>query len=364
MPALSIKQLRKTYGATTAVDSFDLDVAEGEFVSLLGPSGCGKTTILRMVAGLITPDSGQIVIAGKDVTHVPVHKRNVGLVFQSYALFPHMTVFDNVAFGLRRNNLAEDKVKERVITVLSKVRLEGLEDRFPKQLSGGQQQRVALARAIAPEPTILLLDEPLSNLDKQLRMNMQIELKRLQRDVGVTTIFVTHDQSEAMAMSDRICVLESGKTQQIGVPEDLYHRPENKFIATFLGRSNSFTASIGKSVSGKLVQLDLDEGIQILATASDKVASSGKVHVTIRHETVKISKNPPDKSKALNRFKGKVIYRAFSGSIIDYVVTLDDGPEFLLEATNVDGERHALPGAEVWISFEAGAVLVNELGDQ
>src|SRR5580698_5086520 len=225
MVALALQRLTKRYNDLPVVAGIDLAVASGEFVSLLGPSGCGKTTVLRMVAGLIAPTSGAVIIGGADVTPLPPHRRRLGLVFQSYALFPHLSVFDNVALELRRQGVRGEEIRRRVGETLELVRLGHVAARLPSQLSGGQQQRVALARAVAPRPQILLLDEPLSNLDALLRDEMQIEIKRLQRELGITSLFVTHDQAEALSLSDRVCVLNNGLVQQVGAPEEIYHAP-------------------------------------------------------------------------------------------------------------------------------------------
>ena len=232
-------------GAIVAVDHIDLEVQNGEFFSLLGPSGCGKTTTLRMIGGFEQPTSGLIELAGQDVTWLPPYKRNVNTVFQSYALFPHLTIFDNVAFGLRRRKVASDEIKTRVREMLELVELPGYENRKPGQLSGGQAQRVALARALVNKPSVLLLDEPLGALDLKLRKQMQVELKRIQQDVGITFIYVTHDQEEAMTMSDRIAVMNKGKYEQLADPETLYERPATEFVASFLGVSNLLGATIG-----------------------------------------------------------------------------------------------------------------------
>ncbi|MEF9602517.1 ABC transporter ATP-binding protein, partial [Paracoccus sp. PXZ] len=238
MSNLSLRNIVKRYGKTEVVRNASFQIAEGEFVSLLGPSGCGKTTILRMVAGLLEPTEGQIMIGEREVTRLPPNKRNIGLVFQSYALFPHMTVFENVAFGLRRKGESGKPLEERVNAALEMVRLGGYGARFPRQLSGGQQQRVSMARAIAPRPSILLFDEPLSNLDAKLRDEMQIELKRLQQELRITTLFVTHDQAEALSLSDRVGVMHGGVIQQLDRPEEIYHRPANAFVASFIGKPN------------------------------------------------------------------------------------------------------------------------------
>ena len=244
MSALSFERLGKSYGDAAVVSDISLKIREGEFVSLLGPSGCGKTTILRMVAGLVEPSRGRILIGSDDVTALPPNKRGLGLVFQSYALFPHLTVFENIAFGLRRRKVAGAELDKRVKEALAMVRLADFGERYPRQLSGGQQQRVAIARALAPRPRVLLFDEPLSNLDAQLRDEMQIELKRLQRGLGITTLFVTHDQGEALSMSDRVGVMAKGVMQQFATPEEIYHRPATGFVASFIGKPNRLPGTV------------------------------------------------------------------------------------------------------------------------
>ena len=236
---IRLDNVTKTFdGRVLAVDGVTLDIAAGEFFSLLGPSGCGKTTSLRMIAGFELPDSGRVHVAGRDITDLPVHKRDMGMVFQSYALFPHRTVAENVAFGLRMRDVAKPDIERRVKAALAQVALTGLEERKPGQLSGGQQQRVALARALVVEPPVLLCDEPLGALDRKLRQQMQFELKELQKRLGVTLVFVTHDQEEALAMSDRIAVMNQGKVEQVGAPTEIYERPRTRFVADFIGEIN------------------------------------------------------------------------------------------------------------------------------
>jgi putative spermidine/putrescine transport system ATP-binding protein len=237
--AIRLENVTKTFdGKVVAVDRVTLDIAAGEFFSLLGPSGCGKTTSLRMIAGFEMPDSGRVHVGGQDITDVPVHKRDMGMVFQSYALFPHRTVAQNVAFGLRMRDVPKADIDRRVAAALAQVALTGMEDRRPSQLSGGQQQRVALARALVIEPRVLLCDEPLGALDRKLRQQMQFELKELQRRLGVTLVFVTHDQEEALAMSDRIAVMNHGRVEQVGAPTEIYERPRTRFVADFIGEIN------------------------------------------------------------------------------------------------------------------------------
>jgi spermidine/putrescine transport system ATP-binding protein len=244
MARVELKSVSKFFGVVQAVHNADVTFEEGSFTTLLGPSGCGKTTILRMVAGLEGPTTGDIMVAGRRVNDVPIHKRNLGLVFQNYALFPHKTIEENIAFGLKYRRVAKAEAREKVKRALDIVRLPGVEDRYPTQLSGGQQQRIALARAIVIEPDVLLLDEPLSALDANLREEMRVELKSIQDRIGVTTIFVTHDQSEALAMSDRIVVMSAGHVEQEGAPEEVYNAPATEFVARFLGASNIFDARV------------------------------------------------------------------------------------------------------------------------
>ncbi|MDO5641722.1 MAG: ABC transporter ATP-binding protein [Paracoccus sp. (in: a-proteobacteria)] len=238
MGFLKLKSLSKTFGNFTAVEDFNLDIAKGEFVSLLGPSGCGKTTTLQMIAGFLEPTSGSITIEGADLVSIRSAKRNIGIVFQSYALFPHMTVAQNVAFGLEMRGITPAERNRRIVRAIEIVHLKGFEARYPKQLSGGQQQRVALARAIVIEPRILLLDEPMSNLDAKLREDMQLELRQIQQELGITTLLVTHDQHEAMALSDRIAVMHGGRIVQVGAPYEIYENPADSFVSSFLGKSN------------------------------------------------------------------------------------------------------------------------------
>ena len=237
-PAIELDEVRKRFTENAAVDGVSLSIGEGEFFSLLGPSGCGKTTTLRMIAGFVAPDEGRVLLNGDDVTTVPPNKRPVNMVFQQYALFPHMTVYDNVAFGLRMSHVPRSDHRERVTEILRVVALEGYERRRPRQLSGGQQQRVALARALVNRPAALLLDEPLGALDVKLRRHMQLELKRIQNELGTTFVYVTHDQEEALAMSDRIAVMNDGKVEQLGTPREIYERPASAFVADFVGTVN------------------------------------------------------------------------------------------------------------------------------
>jgi ABC-type Fe3+/spermidine/putrescine transport system ATPase subunit len=329
-PALSLRRLRKTFGDVVAVDEVSLDAAPGEFLSLLGPSGCGKSTVLRMVAGLLEPDAGEVVLAGRDVTGVAVHRRNIGLVFQSYALFPHMTVADNVAFGLRRRGVREPEARRRVERMLELVRLGALGARHPRELSGGQQQRVALARALVTEPGVLLLDEPLSNLDALLRDEMRVELKRLQEQLGTTMVFVTHDQAEALMLSDRVAVMDAGRVEQVGTPEEVYRRPATPLVARFLGRANFLSGAVARSDAAGVV-VDVDGGFFVLAGARPGFAPGQRVEVAIRQENIRLGW-PTSGAELTNRFAVTVVFHAFAGQAHHYVIQLADGRELEVSA--------------------------------
>ncbi|MDX5297631.1 MAG: polyamine ABC transporter ATP-binding protein, partial [Gammaproteobacteria bacterium] len=302
---VSLRGLHKRYGTRTVLDALDLDIRDGEFLTLLGPSGCGKTTILRMLAGFEQPDAGQILLRGDDITQRPAHQRHINTVFQNYALFPHMSVFDNVAFGLRMAKVAEPDVRTRVAQALQTVQLESLAERKPHQLSGGQQQRVALARAFINAPALLLLDESLSALDYQLRKQMQVELKSLQRRLGITFVFVTHDQEEALSMSDRIVVLNGGRIEQIGTPREVYEAPRSLFVAGFVGESNLFSGTVlGPGDDPDHVQADL-EGLHCTLAAPRPLRAGTRIHVLLRPEDLRVY-SPQDPRPLDFVFRGTV----------------------------------------------------------
>ena len=359
MATLQIDGLTRRFGAFTAVERFGIDIAQGELVSLLGPSGCGKSTILRMVAGLLEPDAGTIRIAGEDVTWRAAHKRNIGLVFQSYALFPHLSVFENVAFGLRRRRVPEAELRARVAEALEMVRLGGLERRLPKELSGGQQQRVALARAIAPRPALLLLDEPLSNLDAKLRDAMRFEVRRLQQRLSITTVFVTHDQEEALTMSDRICVLSHGVLQQVATPREIYDQPATAFVAEFFGRSNAFDARVSAAADGpgERPAVALSDSV-VLSTARlpPGCAAGDAVRVTIRQESIGVSEacGGPDS----HGLPGTMELVSFAGSTAQFVVRLADGIEMNAETRIGRGRTLPEPGRPVRVQIAPEDVIV------
>lgn len=295
MSSVTLNKIVKRFGTFTAVHRSSLEIPEGAFVTLLGPSGCGKTTNLRMIAGLLDPTEGEILIGGKRVNDVPIHKRNLGLVFQNYALFPHKTVAENVAFGLKYRNVPSSDIPRRVQEALDLVQLPNVGDRYPKALSGGQQQRIALARAIVIEPDVLLLDEPLSALDANLREDMRVELKRIQERIGVTTVFVTHDQSEALAMSDQIVVMSEGRVEQVGAPEEVYNTPASEFVAQFLGASNILAAR--GAVSGGAVTLHEKTfgTVPIPPAKAPRITTEGPAKLVVRAEKLVLSTSPaPD----------------------------------------------------------------------
>ncbi|MFJ7471017.1 ABC transporter ATP-binding protein [Peribacillus frigoritolerans] len=328
MASIKIENVQKAFGKTIAVDQLNLDIKEGEFFTFLGPSGCGKTTTLRMIAGFYYPTKGVVRFGDKDMTRVPPEKRNTGMVFQNYALFPHMTVFENVAFGLRVRKVSSADLKSRVMDSLQKVRLESYSNRQVSQLSGGQQQRVALARALVIEPEILLLDEPLSNLDAKLRDEMRVEILRLQRDYKITTIYVTHDQSEALSMSDRIAVFNYGVCHQVGTPTEIYNRPANDFVASFIGEINLLPVQVEKvqqdNIEVALKNSEKPVKLKVENQATDGISiiqSDADLAVSIRPEAIRILDVTEE---GMNIFKGKINSVQFFGSVVNVMVDVQD----------------------------------------
>lgn len=316
--------IEKRYGRVVAVEKMDLEIPEGAFVTLLGPSGCGKTTLLRMLAGLETPTSGDIYIKGKRINDTPIHKRNLGMIFQNYALFPHKTVFDNVAFGLKYRDVPKPEVKEKVEKALETVRLPGVGERNPSQLSGGQQQRIALARAIVIEPDVLLMDEPLSALDENLREEMRREIDNLQQELGVTTIFVTHDQREALSMSDKVVVMKKGRIQQEGMPEDVYNNSANHFVADFLGHSNFLNAVVEKK-SDDFLKVRLDDGSHCLVNPVGGFDLGDKGEIVIRAQKMKLGYQADHyREDNMNFFHGTIVDRSYMGGEVSYFIELSD----------------------------------------
>jgi putrescine transport system ATP-binding protein len=328
MPLLRIDGVVKKFGAVRAVDRLSLDIRRGEFFALLGPSGCGKTTLLRMLAGFETPDEGAILLDGKDIAQVLPHERPVNMMFQNYALFPHLSVRDNIAFGMKRAGLPRAEINTRVAEMVALVKLEGLEKRKPDQLSGGQKQRVALARSLARRPQLLLLDEPLAALDKKLRESTQTELMELQRRLGMTFIIVTHDQEEAMTMADRIGVMDQGRLEQVATPRKLYEAPNSRWVAEFVGDVNLFQGEAGPNATGRLAIATKDAGT-IVAAAPLEPLTKTLVCVAIRPEKVKLSRRGPASdavnSSAINRLEGIVTDVSYLGGFTTYKVKLDTG---------------------------------------
>jgi len=308
----------KRFGEITALKGVSLEIKHGELFTLLGPSGCGKTTLLRIIAGLEYPDEGRIYFDENDVTDLKTYERGAVLVFQNYALWPHMTVYENIAYGLKIRRIPKDEIDERVKKVLELVRLEGHEDRYPTQLSGGQQQRVALARALAVQPKLLLLDEPLSNLDAKLRIEMRSEIKRIQRELDITVIYVTHDQEEAMALSDRIAVMNFGVIEQIGTPREIYQRPKTKFVADFMGKNNILPAKIIDVVNGRAVLEVLGHKISGIP-AENIVGDYSNIYFSIRPE--KVSLIPKEGMQAI---EGKVDLVEYYGFFVEIVLRVED----------------------------------------
>ena len=318
---VELRGVAMSYGATPVLHSLDLEVYKGEFLSLLGPSGCGKTTTLNIIAGFLEPSRGTVTLGGRVVNDVPAYRRNTGMVFQSYALFPHMSVFDNVAFGLTVRRVGTADIARRVRDALALVQLEGLEARAIRQLSGGQQQRVAIARALAIDPLVLLMDEPLSNLDAQLRRQMRVELRRLQRQVGITTIFVTHDQEEALTLSDRLVVMNRGRIEQAGTPIELYRKPRTPFVAQFLGHPNFL---FGTVAGRRGVDVTVQVGTQhVHAIYEDSIDNGAPVAVVLRAESAALHQTAP--SARVNALAGTIAYAVYLGTSSEYEVRLTDG---------------------------------------
>ena len=317
MSELRLENLVIRYGRVTALDGLCLTIRNGELVTLLGPSGCGKTTTLRSVSGFLSPESGDIYIGGRKITDIPPEKRGIGLVFQNYALWPHMTVFQNLAFGLQMRRVPAEEIKKRVHSVLGVVQLEGFHDRFPRQLSGGQQQRVALARAVVLEPDILLLDEPLSNLDALLREQMRFEIAQIHKRLGITTMYVTHDQTEAMVISDRIVILSGGRIMQEGPPADIYLRPANKFVAGFMG-TTSFVDGTVVSVDGENLVLKTPEGLEFHGVGRG-LAAGDAASAAVRPETIELAQGG---GNGANFFEAEVERSYFTGELVDYQLLL------------------------------------------
>jgi spermidine/putrescine transport system ATP-binding protein len=346
-----VDAVTKRFDDVTAVDAVSIEIPGGEFFSMLGPSGCGKTTTLRMIAGFEMPDAGRIVLQGRDVTSVPPAKRNVNMVFQAYGLFPHMTVAENIAFGPKIKKLSKSEIAERMTDVIHTVRLDGLEERRPTQLSGGQQQRVALARALINRPAALLLDEPLGALDLKLRKEMQLELKELQQRTETTFVYVTHDQEEAMTMSDRIAVMNLGVVEQLATPRELYQRPASAFVAGFIGTSNLIDLRVDSNDAG-LLAMDLGEGQRILAMDPGSGHQDGRAQITVRPEWIKLANGAADDRASY--VGGTVIDVVYLGSITQLIVLLRTGERLTVHRLNDEvGAVDPRPGETVMLRWAA-----------
>ena len=350
-----IDGISKSFGSAVALQSLDMKIGAGEFVTFLGPSGCGKSTTLRILGGFETPDKGRVILNGEDVTHLPPNKRQVNMVFQDYALFPHMNVRQNISFGLELKGLTKGQIAERLAEVMSFLELEPFAERRPDQLSGGQRQRVALARALAPDPQLLLLDEPLGALDAKLRGQVQQELKSIQRRTGKTFFFVTHDQDEALTMSDRIVVMNAGRVEQDGTPEDLYFHPVSRFVADFVGETNLLTGTV-RGTDGQRVMLDCC-GHEMVGRAFGTVPRAGQsVTTSLRLEKVRVSAERPEGENVVaGRLRGSV----FLGSRMALDIAVEDRPDLTLRAYGeADPARRPDADGRLWLSWEAADMAV------
>jgi putative spermidine/putrescine transport system ATP-binding protein/spermidine/putrescine transport system ATP-binding protein len=359
-PALKLEQVEKTFGKVRAVDKVSLDVGQSEFFSLLGPSGSGKTTLLRIIAGLETPGNGTVHIGGRDVTRLPPYARGIGMVFQDFLLFPHKIVAENITFPLKMQKLPASQQKEQLDWVLALVRMEGFENRYPHQLSGGQKQRVALARGLVARPDILLLDEPLANLDLELRKEMEVEMRRFQAELDIPFIYVTHNQEEALTLSSRMAVMQNGKFEQVGAKLDLYNNPQTRFVASFLGSPNHIQGQV-KSVSDNIAILDW-KGLELQIPAPANARSGDEIDYFLKHE--RILSQPPQATDPVpgeNRIKGTLRDIIFKGQHSDYFVVLKNGEE-LVGSAAVEAEslkiRHAVEVA--WLPQAGDAFLTEE----
>ena len=364
MNDVEIKNLSKNYGQTAVLKNLNLNIRQGELITFLGPSGCGKTTTLNTIAGFIEPDDGVVYIKGKKMNGVPPYKRDLGMVFQTYSLFPHMTVYENLAFGLKLRKVNKSEIKTRVNNSLTLVKLIGLEDRYPRELSGGQRQRVAIARALVVSPELLLLDEPLSNLDAKLKHELRAEIKRLHKEVGVTTIFVTHDQEEALSLSDRIVIMNDGEIEQIGTPVEIYNNPKTEFVFRFIGKSNHLLANISKLEGNKLIITMKDE-MQVALDSKNIIGEENlfklndQVNVYIRPEQIQINL-PSD--KVLNNVvikKARIVQMNYLGS--QWEVDIVTNQNELLQIVSNDLDENLKIGSEVNVQWKISDMKVTKI---
>lgn len=360
-PSLELKNVVKRFPGVTAVDGVSLTIERGEVFSLLGPSGCGKSTLLNIIAGLELLDEGEVFMEGERVNHVPPFRRNCSMIFQTLALFPHMTVEQNIAFGLERRKVPRNVIKKRVGEMLDLVKLSGMEKRKPSQLSGGQRQRIAIARSLVLNPALLLLDEPLASLDRKLRKEMQVELRRIQREVKVTFLYVTHDQKEALCLSDRIAVMQAGKFAQVGTPSDIYEAPKSRFVADFLGASNVLSGRILEvNQTENKVYLETEDGLRI-AASYDHSHTGERGHVAVRPELIKVmQKGTP--LEADNSFVGRIEEMVYQGDFTEMKVLLHQGPAFIVHFSVLPGEQARFStGDEVVLNWDwqASKIMVD-----
>jgi len=347
---IQLKNIVKRFGTLEAVSHVSLEIRDSELFTLLGPSGCGKTTILRLIGGFHSPDEGEVYFGERAVSGIPPYERNIGMVFQNYALWPHMTVFDNIAYGLKLKKFSRDDISSKVLHALKLVNLAGLEKRYPGQLSGGQQQRVALARALVLNPDVLLLDEPLSNLDAKIRLQVRAEIRKLQKDLGITTIYVTHDQEEALTLSDRIAVVDHGKLQQIGSPRDLYAKPENPFVADFIGINNLIAGEVLEiQERDRAMKVQTDVG-SMVCTLEWPFKPGDRCMISVRPETASISQ-AEEKQEEVNVISGTVSFASYIGNTIRYDVEIQNGKIFKVDIQN-PWYHQVLPlGEKVLVTF-------------
>jgi len=355
---VELRNVGKRYGEHAALENFSLTVRRGEFLTLLGPSGSGKTTLLRLVAGFELPQDGQILIDGRDASPLPPYRRNVNTVFQHYALFPHLTVFRNVAFGLEQKNLAPEAIRRRVRAILEMVELPGKEDRYPHQLSGGEKQRVALARALVLEPAVLLLDEPLGALDQKLRQQMQVELKRLRARLGITFIFVTHDQEEALVMSDRVAVINHGQLEQVGTSEEIYERPQTHFVADFMGVENFFEVSCAAHTP-EGTRFEMAGGQALWASNSADLPQHALATLAVRPECVRLTHYPPaENGSPLNLLEGELVESIYEGGRRRWAVRVSSGQRVVVRDSNVGRDSPPTGETKVYVSWDPARSLV------
>jgi iron(III) transport system ATP-binding protein len=353
---IELQDIVKRFGTLEAVSHVSLAIKDGELFTLLGPSGCGKTTILRLIGGFHQPDLGMIAFGGRNVTGIPPYERNIGMVFQNYALWPHMTIYANIAYGLKLKKVAKEEIEKKVAHTLHLVNLGGLEERYPGQLSGGQQQRVALARALVLNPDVLLLDEPLSNLDAKIRLQVRAEIRKLQKELAITTVYVTHDQEEALTLSDRIAVIEQGRLKQVGTPWDLYERPANPFVADFIGINNLIPGRVQEQTETEgLVTVATDFG-PFLGESAMNLEKGGRCMVCVRPETASIGNIEPT-GKAVNSISGVVGFASFIGNAVRYDVDIGYNLNFRVDVQNPRDHRPYAIGEKVIVSFSARTTL-------